>query len=74
MASAPRRDAVDAVGRLLDLGLTHYNLQDLARNLWQRTELADRLQEEPLTAPSVEWPDLSVLREDLASIDMSHVP
>ncbi len=66
--------AVAAVGRLLDLGLTHYNLQDLARNLWQRTELADRLQEEPLTAPSVEWPDLGVLREDLASIDMSHVP
>jgi ATP-dependent helicase/nuclease subunit A len=66
--------AVDAVGRLLDLGLTHYNLQDLAKNLWQRTELAQRLQEEPLAAPDIEWPDLGVLHEDLASIDMTHVP
>ena len=68
------QQAIDAVGRLLDLGLTTYNLQALARNLWERTELAYRLQAEPLAAPPAEWPDLGMLREDLASIDMGHVP
>jgi ATP-dependent helicase/nuclease subunit A len=67
-------DAVAAVGRLLDLGLTTYNLQDLAKNLWERTELAYRLRDQPLTAPPAEWPDLGTLRQDLQSIDMTHVP
>ena len=67
-------DAVGTVGRLLDLGLTTYNLQDLAKSLWDRTELAYRLQAEPLTAPPAEWPALGMLREDLSSIDMTHVP
>jgi ATP-dependent helicase/nuclease subunit A len=66
--------AVEAIGRLLDLGLTTYNLQDLAKNLWQRTELAYRLQAEPLIAPQAEWPDLGVLREELQSIEIRRVP
>lgn len=63
-----------AIGRLLDLGLRSGDLQTLAKSLWQAGDLADQLRETPLTAPPPEWPDFSMLREELRSIGMPHVP
>src|SRR5688572_10724856 len=68
------RDAIETVGRALDLGLTTRYLQELAKALWDNTELANRLRAEPLTAPDVEWPDIAALREELVSIDTRRVP
>jgi len=68
------QDAVDAVGRVLDLGMTPRYLQELAHALWSHGELAERLGHEPLTAPPTSWPDLSQLREELTSLPMSTVP
>jgi ATP-dependent helicase/nuclease subunit A len=69
------RDAVEAVGRVLDLGLNTRNLQALAHALWSHSELAAKLRAEPLTATEqAEWPDLHVLREDLVSVPTGHVP
>ena len=67
-------DAVAAAGRLLDLGMTPRYLQELAHALWQRGELAERLQREPLTAPPAIWPDLAEMRRLLASIPTATVP
>jgi ATP-dependent helicase/nuclease subunit A len=68
------RDAIETVGRVLDLGLTTRNLQDLAKALWDNTELANRLRAQPLTADGAEWPDLGMLREELAGIERGAVP
>jgi len=69
-----RPAAVEAVGRLLDLGMLPRYLQELAEALWRRGELAERLAQEPLFAPPAQWPDLAALREELASIPMASVP
>jgi len=68
------REAIETVGRVLDLGLTTRYLQELAKALWDNTELANRLRAEPLPAPDVEWPDLSALREEIVGIDTRSVP
>ncbi len=69
------RDAIEAVGRVLDLGLNTRNLQTLAHALWSRSELADKLRADPLKAPDdAEWPDLHVLREQLFSLPTANVP
>jgi ATP-dependent helicase/nuclease subunit A len=67
-------DAVEAVGRLLDLGMTPAILQEVAHALWQRGELAEQLAAEPLTAPPAFWPDLVELRDSLAAIPTATVP
>ena len=66
--------AVEKAGRLLDLGMLPRYLQELAQALWQRGELAERLIDQPLHAPAVQWPDLSRLREELLSIPRAAVP
>jgi ATP-dependent helicase/nuclease subunit A len=66
--------AVDAVGRVLDLGMTPRYLQELAHALWSRGELAERLEREPLIAPPATWPDLSQLQEELVSLAATTVP
>jgi ATP-dependent helicase/nuclease subunit A len=67
-------DAVRAVGRLLDLGMTPALLQNVAHSLWQRGELAEELDQAPLTADPGVWPDLDELRDRLAAIPTATVP
>jgi ATP-dependent helicase/nuclease subunit A len=67
-------DAVEIVGRVLDLGMTPRYLQELAHALWSRGELAERLENEPLTAPPALWPDLRQLRAALTSLPTATVP
>src|SRR5690606_10798384 len=67
-------EAVNAIGRLLDLGLTTNDLQKLAKDLWKQTELANQLASAPLAKPEAAWPDLDALADELRSIDMTHVP
>ena len=55
--------AIDIIGRLLDLGMTPAGLQETAHALWQRGELAEHLEREPLTAPTASWPDLRPTRQ-----------
>ncbi|HEY7467625.1 MAG TPA: UvrD-helicase domain-containing protein [Dehalococcoidia bacterium] len=69
-----RPDAVDKVGRLLDLGMLPRYLQELAEALWQRGELAERLHGSPLSAPPAAWPDLHTLRARLAAVPIATVP
>ncbi|HEU0073661.1 MAG TPA: UvrD-helicase domain-containing protein [Dehalococcoidia bacterium] len=71
-------DAVDAVGRLLDLGMTPRILEELAQALWRRGELAEQLDHEPLTTPPAPppapWPDLAAMRDQLMAIPTATVP
>jgi ATP-dependent helicase/nuclease subunit A len=67
-------EAIEYIGRVLDLGLTTRYLQELAKALWDRTELANHLRAHPLSAPEVQWPDLAGLRERLSGIDRRNVP
>ena len=68
------RGAIDVIDRALDLGLTTQRLQELAHELWRRSELAERLRGRPLLADGAGWPDLDALRDELSSIDTSLVP
>ncbi len=66
--------AVEAIGRLLDLGMTPLLLQELAHELWRRGELAEELAHQPLTAPPAPWPNLETLRDQLSAIPTATVP
>ena len=66
--------AIDIIGRLLDLGMTPAGLQETAHALWQRGELAEHLEREPLTAPTASWPDLTDLREGSPPSPTATVP
>jgi ATP-dependent helicase/nuclease subunit A len=68
------REAVTVIGRVLDLGLATRDLQTLARDLWRRGELAERLRAEPLTAPEAGSLDLEAMLDEIRSIDVSRVP
>lgn len=61
-------DAVRAVDRALDLGMTTANIQDLARGLWTNAELAPLLERTPLKAAPAVWPDLAAIAQELSRI------
>jgi ATP-dependent helicase/nuclease subunit A len=69
-----RPDAVDKVSRLLDLGMLPRYLQELAEALWQRGEMAERLDRSPIVAAPAAWPNLNALHAQLAAISLASVP
>jgi ATP-dependent helicase/nuclease subunit A len=63
-----------AVDRLLSLGLRTGELEELALGLASRGEIAEMLERSPLSAGEPVWPDLSALRESLASLHAARAP
>ena len=66
--------AAAAVDRALGLGLTARDLQTLARDLYQRPDLAPRLAGKPLTAPQAVWPDLAQMQQQLLGLPLATAP
>ncbi len=66
--------AVAAIDRALGLGLTPRDLGTLARELTARGHLASRLAENPPAAPSVVWPDVEEMRQELAVLPLGVAP
>jgi ATP-dependent helicase/nuclease subunit A len=60
--------AVDAVNRVLDLGLTTAEVQKLARELWLQPELAPLLDERPIRPEAAAWPGLAKIDARLAAL------
>ena len=63
-----------AINRAPDLGLTTRNIEELARELWYRTELAERLEGDPPAPPPDQPLDLESLRHRLAALDPGRAP
>jgi ATP-dependent exoDNAse (exonuclease V) beta subunit len=65
--------ACEVFSRGLRLGLLPANLEKLARDLWQRPDLATQaLAMPPLAAPA--WPDFGALRSELSGIPIGDKP
>jgi ATP-dependent helicase/nuclease subunit A len=67
-------DAVEKMSHALDLGMTPGYMQLLAKELWGRPELVERLDAHPLTASAGAPLDIDALRRALFQCDMSRVP
>ena len=67
-------DAVEKMSHALDLGMTPGYMQMLAKELWGRPELVERLDAHPLTASAGAPLDIDALRRALFQCDMSRVP
>jgi ATP-dependent helicase/nuclease subunit A len=66
--------ACDVVTRVLGLGLTTRDLEQLAHALWTEGALTELLAERPLSALPPEALDLSVLRAHLIGLHLAGVP
>jgi ATP-dependent helicase/nuclease subunit A len=66
-------DAVVTLSHALDLGMTPRYMQTLAKDLWRRPELVQRLLERPLVADASEPLDIEALRRSLLECDMRRV-
>jgi len=67
-------DASRAIDRALGLGLTTWDLANLATGLTDRSELAGLLESKPLTAELACWPDLREMASELAALPLESAP
>ncbi|HXG37050.1 MAG TPA: UvrD-helicase domain-containing protein, partial [Dehalococcoidia bacterium] len=69
---ATEPEAVRAFDRVLGLGISHSNLEDLARTLFQKAEALPLL--ETLTPPAPVWSEVEEMRQEMAELPLHSVP